>query len=34
MDATGKNVRIYDYDLTACLPLIVNSFKESNSLNE
>lgn len=27
-DKTGQNVRIYDYDLTACIPLIAQSFKE------
>ena len=28
-DKTGQNVRLYDYDLTACIPLIAQSFKES-----
>ena len=28
VDKTGQNVRLYDYDLTACIPLIANSFKE------
>lgn len=27
-DKTGQNVRVYDYDLTACIPLIANSFNE------
>lgn len=27
-DRTGQNVRVYDYDLTACIPLIAHSFKE------
>ena len=26
VDETGQDVRIYDYDLTACIPLIVESF--------
>lgn len=26
VDKTGQDVRQYDYDLTACIPLIVNSF--------
>ena len=30
-DMTGQNVRIYDYDLTACIPLIAQSFKETQS---
>lgn len=30
-DKTGQNVRLYDYDLTACIPLIAQSFKESQS---
>ena len=30
-DATGKDVRIYDYDLTACIPLIANTFKEQQT---
>jgi hypothetical protein len=30
-DKTGQNVRIYDYDLTACIPLIAQSFKETQS---
>lgn len=29
IDATGQDVRLYDYDLTACIPLIAQSFKES-----
>ena len=28
-DATGKNVKTYDYDLTACIPLIVKSFLDN-----
>lgn len=28
-DKTGQNVRVYDYDLTACIPLIAQSFKEA-----
>ena len=28
-DKTGKNARVYDYDLTACIPLIAQSYKES-----
>lgn len=28
LDATGRNVKVYDYDLTASLPLIVKSFYE------
>lgn len=27
-DGTGKNAKVYDYDLTACIPLIVNTFYE------
>ena len=27
-DKTGKNVSVYDYDLTACIPLIAQSYKE------
>ena len=30
-DKTGQNVRVYDYDLTACIPLIAQSFKETQS---
>lgn len=30
MDATGRNVRVYDYDLTACIPLIVKSYNEDH----
>ena len=30
-DKTGQNVRLYDYDLTACIPLIAQSFKESQA---
>lgn len=29
-DETGKNVKVYDYDLIACIPLIVKSFYEDN----
>ena len=29
-DDTGQNVRIYDFDLTACIPLIANSFFENS----
>lgn len=29
-DKTGQNVKLYDYDLTACIPLIANSFKEQS----
>lgn len=29
MDKTGQDVRIYDYDLTACIPLIAQSYKET-----
>ncbi len=28
-DKTGQNVRLYDYDLIACIPLIAQSFKET-----
>lgn len=28
-DKTGQYVRLYDYDLTACIPLIAQSFKET-----
>ena len=28
-DKTGQNVRVYDYDLTSCIPLIAQSFKEA-----
>lgn len=28
-DKTGQNVRLYDYDLTACIPLIAQSFNEN-----
>lgn len=28
-DKTGQDVRLYDYDLTACIPLIAQSFKET-----
>ncbi len=28
-DKTGQDVRLYDYDLTACIPLIAQSYKES-----
>ena len=31
-DKTGQNVRLYDYDLTACIPLIAQSFKEAKQL--
>ena len=30
-DKTGQNVRVYDYDLTACIPLIAQSFNETQS---
>lgn len=30
-DKTGQNVRVYDYDLTACIPLIAQSYNESRS---
>lgn len=30
-DKTGKNVRVYDYDLNASIPLIAQSFNESRS---
>ena len=30
-DKTGQDVRLYDYDLTACIPLIAQSFKETLS---
>lgn len=30
-DGTGKNAQVYDYDLTACIPLMVNAFYESNT---
>lgn len=29
IDATGKNVQVYDYDLTACIPLIIKSFVDT-----
>lgn len=29
IDTTGQDVRLYDHDLTACIPLIAQSFKES-----
>lgn len=28
-DGTGKNARVYDYDLTACIPLMVKTFYEN-----
>lgn len=28
VDKTGKNVSVYDYDLTACIPLIAQSYNE------
>ena len=28
-DKTGQNVKVYDYDLTAGIPLIAQSFNES-----
>lgn len=31
VDKTGRNVRVYDYDLTAGIPLIAQSFKEKKS---
>ena len=31
-DKTGQNVRVYDYDLTASIPLIAQSFKEAKQL--
>lgn len=30
-DGTGKNAQVYDYDLTACIPLIVKTFYEENA---
>lgn len=30
-DKTGQDVRVYDFDLTACIPLIAQSFKEALS---
>ena len=27
-DGTGKNAKVYDYDLTACIPLMVKTFYE------
>ena len=30
VDATGKNVQVYDYDLTAAIPLIVKTYFEDN----
>lgn len=29
-DGTGKNARVYDYDLTACIPLIVKCYNEDD----
>lgn len=29
-DGTGKNAKVYDYDLTACIPLMVTTFYEHN----
>lgn len=29
-DGTGKNARVYDYDLTACIPLILKTYYEDN----
>lgn len=29
-DGTGKNAQVYDYDLTACIPLIVKTFCEEH----
>ena len=29
-DATGKDVKVYDYDLTACIPLIVKTYIDKN----
>lgn len=33
-DGTGKNARVYDYDLTACIPLIVKCYNEDISHGE
>ena len=33
-DGTGKNAKVYDYDLTACIPLIVKTFYEQNGNGE
>lgn len=33
-DGTGKNAKVYDYDLTACIPLIVQTFYEQNGKSE
>lgn len=33
-DGTGKNAQVYDYDLTACIPLIVKAFYEDNTHGE
>lgn len=30
-DKSGQNVRVYDYDLSACIPLIAQSFNETQS---
>lgn len=30
IDSSGQDVRVYDYALTACIPLIMNSFDEAN----
>lgn len=29
-DGTGKNARVYDYDLTACIPMMVKTFYDEN----
>lgn len=31
VDATGKNAQVYDYDLTACIPLIAKTFNDETN---
>ena len=31
LDASGKDVKLYDYDLTACIPLIINQFRDRSN---
>lgn len=34
VDATGKNAQVYDYDLTACIPLIAKTFNDETNGRE
>lgn len=34
VDATGKNAQVYDYDLTACIPLIAKTFYDESNGRE